>query len=111
MSSSGQVLFTNTSLKQLQVTGNDKEEIAQKIAEIVKPVIEQLGKLMESDPDNYKAYQNGIRAIAAAKTMEEKKRKNGICFKQVLFFCQKDVGGCKNRRALLSIKNKRSVSR
>ncbi|MCH5682889.1 hypothetical protein LWM68_00465 [Niabella sp. W65] len=74
MSSSGQVLFTNTSLKQLQVTGNDKEEIAQKIAEIVKPVIEQLGKLMESDPDNYKAYQNGIRAIAAAKTMEEKKK-------------------------------------
>jgi len=89
MSSSGQVLFTNTSLKQLQVTGNDKEEIAQKIAEIVKPVIEQLGKLMESDPDNYKAYQNGIRAIAAAKTMEEKKERTAYVSNRYYSFVKK----------------------
>lgn len=53
--------------------GDAKTELAKKIAEIVKPVIDKLGKLMDTDPATYKAYQQDIKAIADAKTMEEKR--------------------------------------
>lgn len=66
--------FILKSIKELRLPQDDtKTEIAKKIAEIVKPVIDKLGKLMDADPATYKAYQQDIKAIADAKTNEEKR--------------------------------------
>lgn len=67
-------IFIRKSLKELTLPQDDaKTEIAKKIAEVVQPAIEKIGKLMEADADTYKAYQEDIKAVDGAKTMEEKK--------------------------------------
>lgn len=70
----GQKIFIRKSAKELRLAQDDaRTEMAKKIAAVVQPVIDQLGKLMEADPDTYKAYQKDIAAIGDAKTIEEKR--------------------------------------
>ncbi|MBO9592966.1 MAG: hypothetical protein J7599_08650 [Niabella sp.] len=69
-------IFANTSPEEIQVPAkNDQELLMKKISEIVAPVTETLRKLMEAEPDMYKGYQVAIKAVADAKTTDERKSK------------------------------------
>ena len=70
------VMFFNRSVEEMQVSAKrDQEALVKKISDIVAPVIENLRKLMEAEPDMYKGYQAAIKAVADAKTTDEKRSK------------------------------------
>ncbi|MCF3108132.1 hypothetical protein LL912_05025 [Niabella sp. CC-SYL272] len=83
-------IFTNISLEEIQVPAkNDQELLMKKISEIVAPVTETLRKLMEAEPDMYKGYQVAIKAVADAKTTDERKSKADYVSKAYYPFIKK----------------------
>ncbi len=83
-------IFMNKSLEEMRVAAKTEQEVlVKKISEIVAPVTEDLRKLMEASPDMYKGYQVAIKAIADAKTTDEKKSKTEYVVKAYYPFIKK----------------------
>lgn len=89
-SAGNQNIFSNKSLDAMRIAAkSDQEALVKKISDIVSPVVEDLRKLMEADPDMYKGYQVAIKAIADAKTSDEKKSKTDYVLKTYYPFIRK----------------------
>ncbi|WP_300602339.1 hypothetical protein [Niabella sp.] len=83
-------IFFNPSLEAMQVSAKaDQEALVKKISEIVAPVTENLRILMEAEPDMYKGYQAAIKAVADAKTTDEKRSKAAYLSKAYYPFIKK----------------------
>ncbi|MCD2422840.1 hypothetical protein LQ567_08720 [Niabella pedocola] len=89
-STGSKTIFSNQSLDAMRIAAaSDQEAVVKKISDIVAPVVADLRKQMEAEPDIYKGYQVAIKAIADAKTFDEKKSKADYVSKAYYPFIKK----------------------
>jgi hypothetical protein len=77
-------------VKDLSVSSTSKhDEVLKQITALMQPVVDKLSKLMEANPETYKAYQEAINSVSKLKTTSEKEDKIAMISKTYYSFVKK----------------------
>ncbi|NRF37423.1 hypothetical protein [Pedobacter foliorum] len=84
-----QSVFTKP-IKTLNVASTSKhDELLKRLTSVMQPVVDKLKKLMEANPETYKAYQEAIHSVSKLKSTSEKEDKIAMISKTYYSFVKR----------------------